>query len=325
MVVAVLIVNWNGGPLLRQCLESLERQHRRPDRIVIVDNGSTDNSLSLAEQALGGAELIRLSSNVGFARANNIAARAAGAVDAFALLNPDAFAEPEWLGALVDAAEREPGVAAFASHMLLDASPDYLDGAGDSYHVSGRAWRNGHRFGRANWPAADMEVFAPCAAAALYRRAAFDDVGGFDEQYFCYFEDVDLGFRLRLRGHRAVYVHGAVVRHVSSGVGGYRSNFAVYHGERNIVWTYFKDMPAALLWLYLPQHVALNIAALVYYPWRGQGRVVVKAKLDALRGLWSILKRRKGVQATRRVNAWALRRALRRGVAVPYMGRYSMR
>jgi GT2 family glycosyltransferase len=323
MTVAVIVVNWNGGDFLRQCLESLERQLRRPEHIVVVDNASTDDSLLLAEEALRDIEVIRLPGNVGFARANNIAARAAGRFDAIALLNPDAFAEPGWLEALVAAAEREPAVAAFASQMRLASMPEYLDGAGDSYHVSGRAWRNGHRASSAEWPAADVEVFAPCAAAALYRREAFEEVGGFDEEYFCYFEDVDLGFRLRLRGHRCLYIHSAVVRHVSSGLSGYRSDFAVYHGERNAVWTFFKNMPGPLLWLYLPQHLALNIAALMYYPLRAQGRVVFKAKLDALRGLTSVLRQRRLVQRTRRVDPWTLRRALRGGVAVPYIGRYS--
>src|SRR4030095_13624484 len=96
--------------------------------------------------------------------------------DALALLNPDAVAEPGWLEALVEAAERAPGVAAFASRMLLASTPQYLDGAGDSYHVSGRAWRNGHRAASSTWPSADREVFAPCAAAALYRRDAFEEV-----------------------------------------------------------------------------------------------------------------------------------------------------
>ncbi len=155
--------------------------------------------------------------------------------------------------------------------MLLASSPERLDGAGDSYHVSGRAWRNGHGERRKCWAGEDAEVFAPCAAAALYRRHAFDEVGGFDEQYFCYFEDVDLGFRLRLRGHNCLYIHSAIVEHVSSALSGYRSDFAVYHGERNAVWTFFKNMPSALLWLYLPQHLLLNVAALMYYP--GEARV----------------------------------------------------
>jgi GT2 family glycosyltransferase len=323
MTVAVLIVNWNGGDLLRLCLETLDRQQRRPDRTIVVDNASTDRSLDLAEAALRGVDLIRLPANVGFARANNIAARAAAGFDAIALLNPDAFAEPGWLDALVRAAEREPAAAAFASQMRLDSAPDRLDGAGDSYHVSGRAWRDGHRALAAEWPAADVEVFAPCAAAALYRREAFEEVGGFDEQFFCYFEDVDLGFRLRLRGYRCLYVHSAVVRHVSSASSGYRSDFAVYHGERNAVWTFVKNMPGPLLWMYLPQHVALNVAALLYYPLRAQGKVVWKAKLDALRGLPSVLQRRRLVQRARSVSPWTLRRAMTRGFAAPYLARHT--
>jgi GT2 family glycosyltransferase len=322
MTVAVIIVNWNGGSLLRQCLESLDRQLRRPDHVIVVDNGSTDDSLVQAERPLRHVQLIPLSTNVGFARANNIAAEAAKRFDALVLLNPDAFPEPGWLDALVMAAERNPGVASFASQMLLASAPEYLDGAGDSYHVSGRAWRNGHRTLRADWPVADVEVFAPCAAAALYRRTAFDDAGGFDERYFCYFEDVDLGFRLRLCGHRSLYVHAALVRHMGSASSSYRSDFAVYHGERNVVWTFFKDMPGPLLWIYLPQHLALNLAAMLYYPWRGQGKVVLKAKLDALRGLPSVIRRRRIVQRSRQVDVWMLRRAFRRGVrAIIHRGR----
>jgi GT2 family glycosyltransferase len=324
MTVAVLIVNWNGGDLLTRCLESVQQQRRRPDHVVVVDNASSDDSLKRAAHVLSGVELIQLPSNVGFARANNIAARAARQFDALALLNPDAVAEPAWLDELVRAAERDPNTAGFASQMLLASTPQYLDGAGDSYHVSGRAWRNGHRVSSTTWPADDVEVFGPCAAAALYRREAFDEVGGFDEQYFCYFEDVDLAFRLRLRGYRCVYVHSAVVRHVGSALSGYRSDFAVYHGERNAVWTFIKNMPAPLLWMYLPQHIALNVAALLFYPFRGQGKVVLRAKRDALRGLPAVLRRRRLVQHGRRVDAWTLRRSFRRGALAPYLRRYSM-
>ena len=324
MRVAVLVVNWNAGPLLSRCLQSLARQSRLPDRIVVVDNASSDGSLDLAAPYLSGAETIRLAENTGFARANNIAARAAGDVDALALLNPDAFPEPGWLAALVDAAERQPGFAAFASQMRLDATPDHLDGAGDSYHVSGRAWRNGHNAAAASWPAGEHEVFAPCAAAALYRRAAFEEVGGFDESYFCYFEDVDLGFRLRLHGYRSLYVPSSVVRHVSSALSGYRSDFAVYHGERNSVWTFVKNMPAPMFWLYLPQHLALNVASLFFYPFRGQGRAVWRAKWHALLGLRAVLGQRRDERGRRRVDWRALRQAMARGPALPYTSRYGV-
>jgi GT2 family glycosyltransferase len=318
VTVAVLIINWNSGDWLSRCLESLGQQTRLPDHIIVVDNASTDDSLRRAERQLGLVQLIKLPANVGFARANNVAATAATRFDALALLNPDAMAEPSWLAALVAAAEREPLVASFASQMLLADTPQYLDGAGDSYHVSGRAWREGHGSRANNWPPTDREVFGPCAAAALYRREAFEDVGGFDERYFCYFEDVDLAFRLRLRGHRCVYVHSAVVRHVGSAFSGYRSDFAVYHGERNAIWTFMKNMPGPLIWWYLPQHLLLNAAALLYYPRRGQGKVVLRAKLDAIRGLPGILRQRRIVQASRIASPRSLRGAFRRNPFEPY-------
>lgn len=323
MTVAVIVVNWNGGTLLRRCLEALARQTHPADRIIVVDNASTDDSLERAEPFLGGAQVIRLNENVGFARANNLAAAAAADFDALALLNPDAFADARWLEALVGAAERHPVYGSFASQMRLAATPEILDGAGDAYHVSGRAWRRGYGSSAADWPAHDAEVFAPCAAAALYRRSAFDDVRGFDERYFCYFEDVDLGFRLRLKGHPCLYVHDAKVDHVSSALTGRRSDFSTYHGERNIVWTYLKDMPGWLLWWYLPQHIVLNLVSLVFYASRGQAGVVWRAKLDAIRSLPAIIRERGEVQRSRRVDVDVVRRALTHGMTGPYLRRYS--
>ena len=321
MTVALLIVNWNGGDLLRRCLQSVREQRRSPDHVIVVDNASTDDSMALAKPELGSVEVIRLATNTGFAHANNVGARAARRFDALALMNPDVVADPGWLEALVAAAGSDPRAAGFASRMLMASTPR-LDGAGDSYHVSGRAWRKGHGMAASAGPQGDVDTFGPCAAAALYRRDAFEEVGGFDDRFFCYFEDVDLAFRLRLRGYTCRYVHAAVVHHVVSAASGYRSDFALYHGERNAIWTFVKNMPTPLLWMYLPQHIVLNALALVVYPWRGQGKVVWKAKIDALRGLRSVLRQRSDIQRDRRVAAWTLRRALTRGLFTPYVARY---
>jgi GT2 family glycosyltransferase len=322
LTVAILIVNWNAGSLLGRCLQSVQDQRRAPDHVIVVDNASTDDSLEQAALWLRGVQLIKLSENTGFAHANNVAARAALRFDAIALLNPDAIADRGWLDALTAAAQANPEIAAFGSRMLMASAPLYLDGTGDSYHVSGRAWRKGHGTLSSRWPAGDAEIFGPCAAAALYRRAAFDEVGGFDERFFCYFEDVDLAFRLRLRGYRCRYVHAALVHHFGSAATTYRSHFAVYHGERNAVWTFLKNMPAPLVWMYLPQHLALNAAALLFYPWRGQGRTVIAAKVDALRQLPAVLRQRTDVQHARRVSPWKLRRCFARGLLAPYVRRY---
>ncbi len=318
MRVAVVIVNWNSGALLARTLESLRHQHRPADHIIVVDNASSDDSLERAAPHLDAVEVLRLTSNVGFASANNAAARSARAYDALALLNPDAEAEPGWLAALVEAADRYPDAASFASQIRFAAAPDVLDGAGDSYHASGRAWRNGYGVAASSWPVQDDEVFAACGAAALYRRAAFEEAGGFDERYFCYFEDVDLGFRLRLRGYGCMYVHRAVVRHVSAAVAGDKSDFAIYHGQRNAVWTFVKNMPRPLCWMYLPQHLALNAAALGYYTAKGKGKVVFKAKIDALRGLRPMLQARRDVQSDRTIDPRRLRQLFAHGLLRPY-------
>ena len=146
------------------------------------------------------------------------------------------------------------------------------------------------------------EIFSPCAAAALYRRNALVAVGAFDEDHFCYLEDVDLGFRLRLAGFRAIYVPGAVVHHVGSATsGGQHSDFALYHGHRNLVWTYVKNMPGALFWMCLPLHLFLNLVAVLVFAIRGRGKVLLRAKRDAIKGVPKMWAKRRAVQRSRRV------------------------
>jgi GT2 family glycosyltransferase len=312
--VAVIIVNFNSGILLGQCLRHLCAQTRRPERVIVVDNASHDGSADRLEAHYPGVEVIRLDHNRGFASANNLAARSADAVEWLALLNPDAFPEPEWLECLLAAAATDPDCASFGARLLDAGDPDRLDGTGDVYHVSGLAWRRDHGRPVAVGAREAGEIFAPCAAAALYRRAAFFEAGGFDENYFCYFEDVDLGFRLRLLGHGCRYVPDAVVRHVGSAVTGRRSPFSLYHGHRNLVWTWCKNMPGPLFWLYLPQHVLLNLGALLWFALHGQGLTLLRAKWDALRGLPRCWRRRHAIQARRRVSSWSLRRMMSRGL-----------
>jgi GT2 family glycosyltransferase len=317
MRIAVVIVNWNSGALLDRCLEGLRLQTRPADRIVVADNGSSDGSLD-ALRRLPTVEVLPLGRNAGFAAANNCAVQMVADCEWIALLNPDAVPTPTWLAALEVAVRANPGYACFGSQMRRAAEPERLDGVGDVYHVSGRVWRDEE--GRPlDGAAAPREIFSACAAAALYSRAAFLAAGGFDESFFCYLEDVDLGFRLRLEGERSLYVPDAVVYHLGSGVSGRHSDFSVYHGHRNLVWTYFKNMPRSLMWAYLPQHLVMNLVSVAWFAAHGQGRVIVKAKVDAVRGLGRILAARRPVQARPQVSARELRRMMARGVLAPYL------
>jgi GT2 family glycosyltransferase len=317
--VALIIVNWNSGQCLKKCLSCVAKQRVVPWKTIVVDNGSTDDSLWLIKDRFEFVRIISLADNLGFALANNVAARETEGSDWIGLLNPDAFPEPEWLESLLESTRSCPGYSFYASRMMLNADPTVLDGAGDVYHPSGGAWRRGHNRVSEASDLEKVEVFGACAGAALYRRDAFLDVGAFDDAYFCYFEDVDLAFRLRLAGHRCLYVPHAVVRHVGSASTGERSDFTTYHGQRNLVWTYFKNMPSLLLWLYLPQHIFLNLAMLVWYSLRGQTRVIWKAKWDALTGLPRILRARRRIQRSRRISAWKLRQTMAKGLLTPYL------
>ena len=318
--VGVLIVNWNSGSLLERCLDALARQTGPPNRILVVDNASGDGSEKTA-RGRAGVELLVMTSNLGFAEANNIGVEHLDDCVWIALLNPDAFPEPDWLAALTARADIHSDVASFASRQLRAGDPSTLDGAGDMYSVAGLAWRRHHGQPASRFGLSSGGVFGPCAAAGLYRRDAFKEVGGFDRTYFCYFEDVDLAFRLRLAGYRSLYVAEAVVHHVGSALSGFRSDFAVFHGQRNLVWTFFKDMPAALLWLYLPYHALMNLAGIGVLALRGQGGVALRAKWAALRGLPRVLGERRRVQSLRRATPSQIRDSMVRGVRAFGIGR----
>ena len=312
--VLVVVVNFNGGALLGQCLDSLSGQSFRDFRTVVVDNASTDGSADNLETAFPGVAVIRSANNLGFAAGNNLAIREAGGTPFIALLNPDAIAQPDWLQRLVNAAHEHPDFALFGSRMYANAQHTILDGVGDAYHVCGLPWRVGHGQQAQGRYLENHEIFAPCAAAALYRREVFKVTGGFDEDFFCYVEDVDLGFRARLAGMRALYVADAVVEHAGSGLVGKHSDFQLYHGHRNLVWAYARNMPWPLLLLYLPQHVLMTLFTLLVFAAKGRGRILMRAKWDALKGLPGTLSKRWRTQTARVATAGHIRASLQRGL-----------
>ncbi|MDP3028247.1 MAG: glycosyltransferase family 2 protein [Deltaproteobacteria bacterium] len=309
--VAVIIVNWNSGELLKKSLCALQEQKYPIREVIVVDNSSTDSSATGLETYFSNIKVIRRNENIGFAAANNYGVKSVHESEWLALLNPDAFPEPDWLARLIGATQKFPGYSFFGCRMLKAGTPHILDGVGDNYHASGLVWRRGYGSGADNnYPDAG-EVFSPCAAAALYRRDAFLDVGGFDEDFFCYVEDVDLGFRLRLAGHRCMLIPDAVVHHVGSAcTGGQHSDFSVYHGHRNLVWTFIKNMPGVLFWALLPIHVLLNFVTVVYFAMHGQGKVILRAKRDAIKGIPKMWRKRLEIQANRRASVMDIWRVL---------------
>ncbi len=319
---AVVIVNYNSGEYLGRCLDALETQTRLPECAVVVDNDSRDDSPNAMIGRPSWMRLLPLALNTGFAVANNIALSFLDEFDYVALLNPDTIPANDWFERLTSAVDRHGETDFYGCQMRGYGNDAAVDGTGDVYHVSGLYWRRDHGKPLAEVCDEESEIIAPCAAAALYHRKSVMDVGGFDEDYFCYSEDVDLGLRLRGRGCRAWYINSAIVSHVGSGITGKHSDFSLYHGHRNLVWTFFKNMPGIWLWVYLPQHLLMNFFTLIYFTLKGRGRILLKAKWDALKGLPGLLPKRRVIGYLRIVESRELLRTMRRGWTTPYLKRY---
>jgi GT2 family glycosyltransferase len=308
-LLTVCVIAYNSGPSLRRCLESLAAQSFDDFETLVIDNASPDPADAEIAAGFEGVRLIRNTENLGFAGAGNQAAREARG-RWLVLLNPDAWADPAWLAELAAAARRHPQVRSFTSRQLMAEDPSLLDGLGDVMSGYGIPYRGGY-LGPDPGDTPEAEVFSPCGAAMMVERALFLELGGFDEQFFCYCEDVDLGYRLQLAGEPTLVVPRAVIRHEGSATsGGRKSEFAVFHGTRNRFWVVFKDTPALLL----PVVVPLHLAAVAYISSRRDNRahagLVWRAFLAALRGLPQVMASRAGVQRRRRASTLAIARAM---------------
>lgn len=307
---SIVIVNYNAGMMLSNVMSALSQQTSRDFEVIVIDNNSDDNSWHAAESTTFPCQLVKLDHNIGFAAANNLAVKKYVQGDWLFLLNPDAYPEPECLETAAENITQIPNVDCFACTLVDANHPTQLDGIGDIYHVSGLHWRHGHGSDLSIAPTQPKEIFSACAAAAIYRTATFRKLGGFDESYFAYSEDVDLGFRLRLAGGTSLLLPGAKVHHVGSGTTGRGSDFSTYHGHRNLTWTFIKNMPTPLLTLFLPIHLVMTIYMGLRFVTTGQFGLYIQAKRDALKQLRYQLSQRKQIQQTRICSCFDLLRIM---------------
>ena len=298
--VTVIILNWNGARVLPRCLEAMVGQTYKDFHLIVVDNGSTDESWKLAQRHTSQVEVFRLPNNMGFCKANNIALRTV-ATPYVALLNNDAFPVPSWLEALIAGLERYPDVGFAASKLLFDDARHVIDRAGDGYTTAGVAYLRGRGAPCTQFDKEEM-LFGACAAAALYRTKMLREIGLFDEDFFLLHEDVDLSFRAQLMGYRCVYLPGAVAYHGASSTLVHDSPTSVYFGHRNLEWVYLKNMPTPLLLRTLWLHVVYDLLAFAFFLKAGKSKYFVKAKKDAFLGLPKMWKKRKRIQARKMVD-----------------------
>jgi GT2 family glycosyltransferase len=263
-----VIVNWNRKDLLRACLASLARQCDAVFETIVVDNGSTDGSAETAEREFG-CTVIRNRENRGFCAANNQGIAAAQG-EFIALLNNDAEAEPGWLAALVRACSSAADVGMAASKVLVWEDPRRIDKAGHLIFPDGQNRGRGSgalddgRFDR------EEETLWPDGSAAMYRKRMLDEIGGFDEDFFAYGDDAELGLRARIAGWRCIYAPGAVARHHRGATLGKGSARRLALIERNRILLALKLFPWSLLALN-PLFFAVRLAAGAAAARRGTG------------------------------------------------------
>ncbi|SFK79186.1 Glycosyltransferase, GT2 family [Nitrosomonas aestuarii] len=308
--ISIIIVNYNSGDMLSRVMSALAVQTYSNYEVVVIDNHSMDNSWQAAEHTSFPCQLVRLEENIGFAAANNLAIADYIQGDWIFLLNPDAYPEPDCLMAVTRNITQMPEIDCFACTLINANLPMQLDGIGDTYHVSGLHWRHGHGSHHAIVPAQPVEVFSACAAAAFYRASTFRQLEGFDESYFAYSEDIDLGFRLRLAGGTCILLPDARVHHVGSAITGRSSDFSIYHGHRNLTWTFIKNMPMPLLFFLLPIHLAMTIYVGLMFALSGRFRPYARAKKDAIRQLGPELAKRRKIQPRRTCSCFNLLRMM---------------
>jgi GT2 family glycosyltransferase len=293
---AVVIPCWNGRRWLGGCLESVFAQTRRPDEVIVVDNGSTDGSVEFVRERFPSVRVLELGRNTGFAGGANAGLRAAQS-EAVALINQDVRLEPDWLERACAALDAAPRAASVATKMVDLGDPSLLYDTGDILRRDGVCEQRG-RFerddGRFDEPG---EVFGACAGAALYRREAVLDVGGFEERFFLYLEDADLALRLRLAGWTCVY-EPAVALHAGEGSGGPPKRPVHAWAERNTLLLVARAFP----WRWLPL-VAWRQAGWAWHALRAR-------RLGShLRGAFSAVPLLPAM--------WSERRALRESASVP--------
>lgn len=303
---SLIILSYNSGAYIERCLDAATALGA--DEIILADNGSSDMDLAGLRAKYPAIKIIDNGGNLGFAEGNNRAATQATG-EWMGFINPDAFADANWLDAMRTAIAAHPETAMFTALQIEDNNASKLDGLGDSLTFFGFPYRSS--FGqRLPENVRARETFSPCGAAFVIRADLYRELGGFDARFFCYCEDADLGFRARLLGHTCRLVPEARIRHIGSAATGVRSDFALYHGYRNRIWLYAKNMPLPLLLLTLPIHVVVTCVGAVKDTLKGKGGQVWRAIRDAFVGMGPILRDRKKIQASRRIGALRLAKVL---------------
>jgi GT2 family glycosyltransferase len=312
MLLSVIIPNWNGAALLPCCLDSLRRQTHREFETLVIDNGSTDGSISLMRESYPEVRLVEFGRNAGFTGAVNEGIRQAKG-EIVVVLNNDTEADEAWLAELARAFAEHSEVAFCASKLLLFDRRNVIHSAGDYYRVDGVPGNRGVWQEDVGQFDASFDVFGACGGAAAYRKSLFDEIGDFDEDLWMYCEDVDLNLRARAAGHICRFVPTARVYHKLSASGG--GSLASYYCGRNFVEVAVKNLPTETIRRHWARLLVAQIGiagdSLRHFR-EPAARARLRGQLAAIRILPRALRKRRELAARRRVTVPEFERLLSR-------------
>lgn len=298
-LISVVIPNYNGAEFLRKCLDSLLKSTWIPT-IIVVDNGSADDSCRMLEEEYPQVLLLRLPVNTGFCHAVNAGLHLVRTPYVF-LLNNDTAVDARAVEELYLAMEKRPDCFAMQALMLSMQEPELVDDAGDLYSALGWAFGRGKGESRSRYLDKGKKenltpVFAACAGAAMYRMQVFDEIGWFDERHYCYLEDIDIGWRAQIYGHRSYLAPKAQVLHAGSATTGSRYNeFKEVMSAGNNALLLYKNMPRLQYWLNAPLWTLGTLVKKEFFRRKGLGEAyrqgLERGKfLKALTGEYTMLR-----------------------------------
>lgn len=297
--VSIIIVNYNGKHLLKECIQSILNQSYPSIEIILIDNASQDGSVELVAALFHDVKVVKLQTNTGFSGGNLEGLKYATG-DYIMLINNDVVVDKDCISNLTASMEKHPDVGIGAAKILVYGK-DSIDSAGDGFSTSLKGFKRGEGLQSNNYDKEEY-IFGACAGTAIYRRSMIDEIGFFDDDFFLIHEDTDLNFRAQLGGWKVLYIPSAVVYHKVRSTIGNMSDTAVYYSLRNSELVRIKNIPSWIFLRCFPAFILGVILDFLYFSIKHRkAGIYLKAKIDAMRLLPKMLKKRKLIMSKKMV------------------------
>lgn len=308
-MLSIVVLNCNGIKYLEPCFESILQQTDSGFETILVDNGSTDGSIDFVKKNYPWVDILPLQENQGFSRAMNAGIKKAKGNTVF-LLNNDTVLDRECIKFIDHALRDYPEHLSFAPKMLNIKEKDVIDSGGIVFKDyksfdRGQGQKDNNSFSK------EEDVFGACGGAVVFRKEFFEKVGYFDDDFFAYYEDVDLAFNAQLKGEKCLFIPRSRVYHYRGATNILYSDYYVFHSGKNGLNCQIKNLPSEVFLKNIRKLLMNHMKEIIYFTKRGQGSVILKSKIAAFFQLPKMLKRRWNIQGSAKISVKELDSLLR--------------